>query len=229
MQRRSADRLERILDACAEILGETGYEALSTRAVAVRAGVPIGSVYRFFGNKRAMADALAHRNLDVYLGRVSDRLAAADEGERPGEGRGGDGLLDWRWAVDVVLDTYVEMKRDTPGFALLDFSVPGPAPVPPTAPEPAPVPDSPSESATAGTTGGGACAPNRLLAERLCALLAEPLGRTPDEALRRTFLVGAQAADVLVRLAFRTDPAGDPAILAETKTLLRAYLTRTLG
>ena len=59
MQRRSAERLARILDACAELLDETGYEELSTRAVAVRAGVPIGSVYRFFGNKRALADALA--------------------------------------------------------------------------------------------------------------------------------------------------------------------------
>ncbi|MGO4760328.1 TetR/AcrR family transcriptional regulator, partial [Streptomyces sp. 2MCAF27] len=75
VQRRSAERLGRILDACAELLDETGYEDLSTRAVAERAGVPIGSVYRFFSNKRAMAEALAHRNLDQYAARVTERLA----------------------------------------------------------------------------------------------------------------------------------------------------------
>ncbi|MGP3948890.1 TetR/AcrR family transcriptional regulator [Streptomyces sp. 7N604] len=190
VQRRSADRLARILDACAEVLDETGYEDLSTRAVAARAGVPIGSVYRFFSNKRDMADALAHRNLDVYIARVADGLDAAQP-------------VDWRRAMDVVLDVYINMKRDMPGFALLDFSVPAPS----------------------GRRGGGA---NPLVAERLCGLLAEPLGRAADADLQRTFLIGVEAADALLQLAFRTVPSGDPLIIAETKELLRAYLARTL-
>ncbi|MCM9078675.1 MULTISPECIES: TetR/AcrR family transcriptional regulator [Streptomyces] len=113
IQQRSADRLARILDACAELLDETGYDNLSTRAVAVRAGVPIGSVYRFFGNKRAMAIALAHRNLDRYVDGIADRLA-----DLP--------ATHWRPVVDVVLDEYLAMKRSVPGFALVDFGVPAP-------------------------------------------------------------------------------------------------------
>ncbi|MBV1941993.1 TetR/AcrR family transcriptional regulator [Streptomyces sp. BV286] len=109
VQRRSAERLTRILDACADLLDEVGYDALSTRAVALRAGVPIGSVYRFFGNKRAMADALAQRNLDVYTERVTRRL------QETGEGAG------WRAAMDAVLDEYLAMKRTAPGFSLVDF------------------------------------------------------------------------------------------------------------
>ncbi|MER7663168.1 MULTISPECIES: TetR/AcrR family transcriptional regulator [unclassified Streptomyces] len=108
VQRRSAERLARILDACAELLDETGYEELSTRAVAVRAGVPIGSVYRFFGNKRALVDALAERNLDRYTDRIADRLGGPAEG-------------DWRGLLDVVLGEYVAMKRTVPGFSLIDF------------------------------------------------------------------------------------------------------------
>lgn len=108
VQQRSAERLTRILDACAELLDETGYEELSTRAVAARAGVPIGSVYRFFGNKRALADALAHRNLDSYAERITGRLATLPAG-------------DWRGVLDVVLDEYLAMKRTVPGFALIDF------------------------------------------------------------------------------------------------------------
>ncbi|MFG2667164.1 TetR family transcriptional regulator [Streptomyces sp. NPDC048387] len=113
VQQRSADRLARILDACAELLDETGYENLSTRTVAVRAGVPIGSVYRFFGNKRAMAAALAQRNLDRYAEGITARLAGLP-------------ATDWRPVVDAVLDEYLAMKRTVPGFALVDFGVPAP-------------------------------------------------------------------------------------------------------
>ncbi|MEV6737701.1 TetR/AcrR family transcriptional regulator [Streptomyces sp. NPDC051104] len=109
VQRRSAERLTRILDACADLLDEVGYDALSTRAVAQRAGVPIGSVYRFFGNKRAMVDALAERNLERYTERVTHRLAEA-------QGEGG-----WRTALDAMLDEYLDMKRTAPGFSLVDF------------------------------------------------------------------------------------------------------------
>ncbi|WP_069773897.1 TetR/AcrR family transcriptional regulator [Streptomyces sp. LUP30] len=108
VQRRSAERLTRILDACADLLDEVGYDALSTRAVAERAGVPIGSVYRFFGNKRQMADALAQRNLERYAERVTERLKEAGQG-------------DWRAAMDAVLDEYLAMKRTAPGFSLVDF------------------------------------------------------------------------------------------------------------
>ncbi|MFJ8465862.1 TetR family transcriptional regulator [Streptomyces swartbergensis] len=108
VQRRSAERLTRILDACAGLLDEVGYDALSTRAVAQRAGVPIGSVYRFFGNKRQMADALAQRNLERFSERVTQRLREAGDGG-------------WREAMDAVLDEYLEMKRTAPGFSLVDF------------------------------------------------------------------------------------------------------------
>ncbi|MBY8343943.1 TetR family transcriptional regulator [Streptomyces spinosirectus] len=108
VQRRSAERLTRILDACADLLDEVGYDALSTRAVALRAEVPIGSVYRFFGNKRQMVDALAQRNLERFTEQVGERLKTAGEGG-------------WRTAMDAVLDEYLAMKRTAPGFSLVDF------------------------------------------------------------------------------------------------------------
>ncbi|MFF7182305.1 TetR family transcriptional regulator [Streptomyces sp. NPDC008121] len=191
VQQRSADRLARILDACAELLDETGYEQLSTRAVALRAGVPIGSVYRFFGNKRAMAAALAHRNLDRYAERITARLAALP-------------AVDARRAIDTVLDEYIAMKRSVPGFALVDFGVPSPG-------EP------------------GDEDPNHLVADRLCALLAATLDRPADEALRRKVLVGVEATDALLHLAFRVGPTGDPALIAETRELLHAYLAPSLA
>ncbi|MFF3606283.1 TetR family transcriptional regulator [Streptomyces sp. NPDC002463] len=201
VQQRSAERLARILDACAVLLDETGYEQLSTRAVAARAGVPIGSVYRFFGNKRAMVAALAHRNLDRYAERVSERLAGAP-------------ILDAHGAIDGVLDEFIEMKRTVPGFALVDFGLPAAAP---------------GEAVADGAAEAAAEDPNRLVAERICALLATHLGRAADEELHRKVLVGVETADALVRLAFRADPAGDPALVAETRCLLHAYLAPSLS
>ncbi|WKX69557.1 TetR/AcrR family transcriptional regulator [Streptomyces sp. XD-27] len=197
VQRRSAERLGRILDACAELLDETGYEELSTRAVAARAGVPIGSVYRFFDNKRALAEALAQRNLDRYAARIDAALAAS------GVAGGGD----WRRAIEVVVDEYLAMKRGAPGFALIEFGTSVPA----TAP---------------------ADQPNHLVADRLRALLTRRLGLDDSgeqgERLRVAVLLAVEAADALLRLAFRVDPEGDPVIVAETKELLRAYLARVL-
>ncbi|MFF0746275.1 TetR/AcrR family transcriptional regulator [Streptomyces sp. NPDC004111] len=186
VQQRSAERLARILDACAELLDETGYEKLSTRAVATRAGVPIGSVYRFFSNKRAMADALAQRNLDAYGQAIARRLETIPP-------------ADWRGAVDAVLDEYLAMKRTRPGFALVEFVAPAQAGVPDTR-----------------------------VADRLVDLLPAHLGRTPDADLRRIFTVAVEAADSVLQLAFRTDPRGDPEIIAETRILLRAYLAGVL-
>ncbi|AWL37584.1 MULTISPECIES: TetR/AcrR family transcriptional regulator [unclassified Streptomyces] len=206
VQQRSAERLARILDAGAGLLDETGYEQLSTRAVADRAGVPIGSVYRFFPNKRALVDALAERNLDLYAERIVGRLGAVPERE-------------WRAAIDAVLDEYLAMKRTVPGFTLVDFGPPVPAE---GAPDDA----------------------NLRVAGRLAALLAGHLGPalkegagdrgegrdTGDELdprLPRILLVCVEAADALLQLAFRTDPSGDAALIAETRTLLQAYLAQT--
>ncbi|MGC5564272.1 TetR family transcriptional regulator [Streptomyces sp. FR-108] len=191
VQRRSAERLTRILDACADLLDEVGYDALSTRAVALRAGVPIGSVYRFFGNKRAMVDALAQRNLDIYTERVTHRL------QETGSGAG------WRVAMDAVLDEYLAMKRTAPGFSLVDFG----------------------NQIPVGTRDAE---PNTRVADRLTDMLSAYLDRAPDEDLRRIFLIAVEAADTLVQLAFRLDPAGDERVIEETRELLRAYLSRSL-
>ena len=68
-------RVARMLDACAELVDEIGYEALTTTLLAERAGVAIGSVYQFFPDKRAVVQALTLRNLEAYLDRLAERFA----------------------------------------------------------------------------------------------------------------------------------------------------------
>jgi AcrR family transcriptional regulator len=108
MQERSAARVQRMLDACAEIVEELGYEGLTTTLLAERAGVAIGSVYQFFPDKRAVVQALTQRNLDLYLDRVSTRLASGT-------------FSHWREIVDAAIDEYIEMHRSAPAFRVLHF------------------------------------------------------------------------------------------------------------
>ncbi|WP_405681948.1 TetR family transcriptional regulator [Streptomyces sp. NBC_00057] len=112
VQKRSAERFERLLDACAELLDEVGYAGLTTKEVARRAEVPIGTLYQFFSDREGLIGALAARNLESFLGRVADRL----EQEEP-EGISG--------IVDVTVDEFVTMRRTITGFGVVDFGAVG--------------------------------------------------------------------------------------------------------
>jgi AcrR family transcriptional regulator len=98
VQARSAQRVQRMLDACAELLGEMPYDELTTTLIAQRAEVAIGSLYQFFPDKPAVARALVSRNLERYLSSLAARLA---EGE----------FAHWWDAVDTAMDTYVELHH----------------------------------------------------------------------------------------------------------------------
>jgi AcrR family transcriptional regulator len=97
-----------MLDACAELLDETGYEALSTTRIAERAGVAIGSIYQFFPDKRAITQEVARRNVEEFVRRVGHRFLEEDH-------RG------WWEAVDAIIDEYVDMHRTVAGFKSLHF------------------------------------------------------------------------------------------------------------
>lgn len=108
VQRRSRERVARLLDACAALLDEVGYDALTTREVARRADVPIGTLYQFFSDRQALCRALAERNLDALLARLAARAH-----RRP--------VTTWAQAGRLVVEEYAEMRRTVPGFGVVDF------------------------------------------------------------------------------------------------------------
>lgn len=188
VQRRSAERVERIVDACAALLDETGYAALTTKEVARRAGVPIGTLYQFFSGKDALLGALARRNLDRYL----DRLARRAEAEAP---------RDTAAVVDLAVEEFVAMRRSVPGFAVVDFGAVG--------------------LQDAARLLDAAADDNSTVAGRLW-VLARDLGGPHVTPL--AVRVALEAGEAVLRLAFAADEDGDPALIAECKRLLRAYL-----
>nr|WP_246401690.1 TetR/AcrR family transcriptional regulator [Jiangella mangrovi] len=68
--------MDQILTAAAEAFAESGYEAVSTNAIAARAGISPGSLYQFFANKDDIAHALAER----YARALSEAHGAAFDG-----------------------------------------------------------------------------------------------------------------------------------------------------
>ncbi|WP_414755323.1 TetR/AcrR family transcriptional regulator [Anabaena sp. CCY 9910] len=60
-QARSQERVNYILSAAEELFIEMGYEQTTTRAIASRAKVPVGSLYQFFPDKESILKALAVR------------------------------------------------------------------------------------------------------------------------------------------------------------------------
>jgi AcrR family transcriptional regulator len=62
-QARAQSTVKALLEAGARILAEGGWPAFNTNAVAMRAGVSIGSLYEYFENKQALVDAIADGHL----------------------------------------------------------------------------------------------------------------------------------------------------------------------
>ncbi|MCP2342209.1 TetR family transcriptional regulator [Actinomadura rupiterrae] len=196
VQRRSAERVERILDSCAGLLDETGYRGLTTKEVARRAGVPIGTLYQFFASKESLVSALAARNLDRYLERLAKRFAA----ESPDRVAA---------VVDLAVEEFVAMKRAVPGFGVVDFGAGGRA-------DAGLVEDDHVLDAAVDN--------NTAVAARLRVLVGGLLGAADLPELEVAGRVALECADAVLKLAFRNDPDGDPVLIAECKRVLRCYL-----
>jgi AcrR family transcriptional regulator len=99
-------RLDQILEAAAALVDETGFEDITTGQIAKRAGVSIGTVYRFFDDKPAVYRALSVRHFEAYLALLESALTEEDLG----------GSQDWERLIEITIDCYVDMLRHTAGF-----------------------------------------------------------------------------------------------------------------
>ncbi|MCC8431632.1 TetR/AcrR family transcriptional regulator [Reyranella aquatilis] len=73
-QARATQTVASIVEAAAQILEKGGLAAFTTNAVAERAGVSIGTLYQYFGDKNALVMALARREMEAALADVARAL-----------------------------------------------------------------------------------------------------------------------------------------------------------
>jgi AcrR family transcriptional regulator len=100
-QERSRRRFDDILRAARALLVEVGFEAFTSEQVALRAGVPIGSLYQFFGNKYAIIcelDRLDTVNVQAELERFATEIPS----------------LDWAQLLEKLLDHLAALWRTDP-------------------------------------------------------------------------------------------------------------------
>jgi AcrR family transcriptional regulator len=71
---RGERRVESLLDAAGRVFGELGYHAATTNAIAAEGKVSPATLYQFFPNKEAIADALVTR----YAMDLAKEVQAAD-------------------------------------------------------------------------------------------------------------------------------------------------------
>jgi len=101
----AVDTRERILEAAAALLVAEGRDGLSTRAVSAAAGVQPPALYRLFGDKDGLLDAVAAYGFDEYL-----------TGKRA-LGSTGDAVEDLRRGWDL----HVEFGLSRPEFYVLMY------------------------------------------------------------------------------------------------------------
>ncbi|WP_034996928.1 TetR/AcrR family transcriptional regulator [Beijerinckia mobilis] len=96
---RGRSRVAAILEAGAEVFAEKGYGGATMTEIAARSKTAIGSLYRFFPTKEALADALLTRYGDL----MTERLAAIEaraSGLSPSQ------------LADVLVDFMLDMSAD---------------------------------------------------------------------------------------------------------------------
>lgn len=101
-------RVAALMQAAATVFAEKGFDAATMTEIAALAGAPIGSLYQFFANKEALADAL----LEQYGQLIESGLAEIEH--RAAE-------LSAMALADALVDLIAGLRQETGvAFALLD-------------------------------------------------------------------------------------------------------------
>jgi AcrR family transcriptional regulator len=189
-QARSQERVHHILDVAEQLFIELGYEQVTTRAIATRAGVAVGSLYQFFPDKEAIARALADRYFEQeYHMFVQLHTELAE--------------VEIATYVDRMIDAFQQFADDHPGYRavigeLIDLMTVADASVM----------NEYDQLMLAGLADFLARRNPQLAADR-CQLIATIVFKTASE---------------LLWLAFTRKSPRRQALVAETKTLITAYL-----
>jgi AcrR family transcriptional regulator len=112
------DTRQRVIEAAAELLAREGRDAVTTRAVAAAAGLQAPAIYRLFGDKDGLLDAVAEHGYATFL---AGKLKTKPSPDPVADLRAG-----WNLAVEFGISNpelfalmYGEPKRGTTSAAFL--------------------------------------------------------------------------------------------------------------
>lgn len=105
-QRRSKERVERILDAASELIVAHGVAELSTRKIAQQAGIPVASIYQYFADVDEVILELVKRDTAEMDAHVAARLAEVE-------------VLGVRSLVETTMRAFVDVYHRRPAFVVI--------------------------------------------------------------------------------------------------------------
>jgi AcrR family transcriptional regulator len=108
-QKRGLLRVEAILAVAGVLFAERGYDNVSTNMIAAQAGVSPGSLYQFFPNKEAIAQAYA-TEVAEQLHRLYDTMLSSEARTQP-----------FQVFLDTFIDNIVALNRTYPGYLALEL------------------------------------------------------------------------------------------------------------
>jgi len=105
-QARARERFGRILDAARQEMQERPIADVTMESIALRADVPVGSLYQYFASKSALLAAVAEAVMAEADAETSRILAECH-------------ALQWREGVDRIVRTTLEFLRASPAYRAL--------------------------------------------------------------------------------------------------------------
>jgi AcrR family transcriptional regulator len=106
VQRRSRERVQRILDAASDLIVERGVTAVGTRTIAERAGVPVASLYQYFTDKDEILLALVERDTAEMDAAVAAAVGALE-------------TVSVRATVSATMRAFVTIYHHRPAFVMI--------------------------------------------------------------------------------------------------------------
>jgi AcrR family transcriptional regulator len=108
VQRRSRERVERILHVAERIVVRDGIDELSMRALAARARLPVGSLYTYFADREAIITALIERHTGAMDERVTRDVSTLQ-------------TFSVRTIIQSIIGSYRLAYQEHPSFVVLWF------------------------------------------------------------------------------------------------------------
>ena len=105
-QVRSRDRVQRILEVTGDLVVADGVDALSTRAIAAAANVPVASLYQYFADKEAILLALVERDIAEMDAQVAEDLSRLS-------------VLSVANIVETTVRAFVKVYHRRPSFVVI--------------------------------------------------------------------------------------------------------------
>ncbi|WP_164519737.1 TetR/AcrR family transcriptional regulator [Nocardioides ferulae] len=196
-QERSRRRVERILDAAAELVCARGVEQVTTRDIALASGVPVASLYQYFADKDEVFLALIERDMAEMDAQVLADVAAL-EADLTAAGE----AVTVATLVRTIMSAFVAVYHRRPAFVQIYL-----------------------RGRTNPAVHAYGRRHNEQIAATLTGY-ARQTGLAGPELTDRKAQLAVEVGDRVFQLAFEHDDHGDPELVEEGITLVTAYLER---